>query len=82
MIFISVGGLCPVLLEMFKHVFISTFYRGPKSCTRLAKLRAYADVLPEYRVALDRMDAMLRELEELQSRIESLLQEWKTEKTY
>ncbi|AKG38967.1 hypothetical protein MA03_06490 [Infirmifilum uzonense] len=43
--------------------------------TRIASLRAYADILPEYRKTLDSMDAMLSELEELRSRIEGLLEE-------
>ncbi|AKG38960.1 hypothetical protein MA03_06435 [Infirmifilum uzonense] len=43
--------------------------------TRIASLRAYADILPEYRKTLDSIDAMLRELEELRSRIEGLLDE-------
>ncbi|AKG38787.1 hypothetical protein MA03_05200 [Infirmifilum uzonense] len=45
------------------------------SRTRIASLRAYAGILPEYRKTLNSMDAMLRELEELRSRIEGLLDE-------
>ncbi|WP_257719661.1 hypothetical protein [Infirmifilum uzonense] len=33
----------------------------------------YADILPDYRKTLNDIDAMLRELEELKSRIEVLL---------
>ncbi|AKG38758.1 hypothetical protein MA03_05005 [Infirmifilum uzonense] len=43
--------------------------------TRIASLRAYAGIPPEYRKTLNSMDAMLRELEELKSRIEGLLEE-------
>ncbi|MGC9108183.1 MAG: hypothetical protein ACP5IE_08375 [Infirmifilum sp.] len=43
--------------------------------TRIASLIAYAGILPDYRKTLDSMDAMLRELEELRSRIEGLLEE-------
>ncbi|AKG39174.1 hypothetical protein MA03_07920 [Infirmifilum uzonense] len=43
--------------------------------TRIASLRIYADILPEYRKTLNDIDAMLRELEELKSRIEGLLEE-------
>ena len=35
----------------------------------------YADVLPDHRKAIDSIDAMLRDLEEHQSRIEGLLEE-------
>ncbi|AKG39087.1 hypothetical protein MA03_07305 [Infirmifilum uzonense] len=45
------------------------------SRTRIASLRIYADILPEYRKTLNDIDAMLRELEELRSRIEGLLEE-------
>ncbi|WP_191118552.1 hypothetical protein [Infirmifilum uzonense] len=43
--------------------------------TRIASLRIYAGILPEYRKTLDSIDAMLRELEERRSRIEGLLDE-------
>ncbi len=43
--------------------------------TRIASLRAYADILPEYRKTLNDIDSMLRELEELKSMLESLLDE-------
>ncbi|AKG38606.1 hypothetical protein MA03_03945 [Infirmifilum uzonense] len=43
--------------------------------THIAPLRIYADILPEYRKTLNGIDAMLRELEEHQSRIEGLLEE-------
>ncbi|MGB9786753.1 MAG: hypothetical protein ACPLRJ_07340 [Infirmifilum uzonense] len=68
---------------MFKHALMSAFTsRTPKSCTHIAPLRAYADILPDPRKILDDIDAMLRELEEHQSRIEDLLEEWEAEKTY
>jgi hypothetical protein len=38
-------------------------------------VRSYADILPDYRVVLDSIDAMLRLLEELSDRIEGLLEE-------
>jgi len=38
-------------------------------------VRAYADILPDQRSALDSIDAMLRELEELSARIDGLLEE-------
>jgi hypothetical protein len=43
--------------------------------TRIAPLRIYAGILPEYRKTLNDIDAMLRELEEHMSRIEGLLEE-------
>nr|WP_236944891.1 hypothetical protein [Infirmifilum uzonense] len=48
---------------------------GRSSCTCIASLRAYADILPDYSKALDSMDAMLRELEEQRSMLEGLLEE-------
>ncbi|AKG38731.1 hypothetical protein MA03_04815 [Infirmifilum uzonense] len=38
-------------------------------------VRAYAEILPDQRSALDSIDAMLRELEELSARIDGLLEE-------
>ncbi|AKG39228.1 hypothetical protein MA03_08325 [Infirmifilum uzonense] len=61
------GRAYQALSEAFEEVNIRR--------TRIASLRAYADILPEYRKTLNSMDAMLRELEELQSRIEGLLEE-------
>ncbi|MGC9146905.1 MAG: hypothetical protein ACP5GL_03665 [Infirmifilum sp.] len=43
--------------------------------TRIAPLRIYAAIPPEYRKTLNDIDAMLRELEEHMSRIEGLLEE-------
>ncbi len=49
--------------------------RTPGGCwrARTAAFRACADVLPEYRMALDDVDRMLRELEELRSGLEGAL---------
>jgi hypothetical protein len=55
---------------------------GCSSCTCIGAFRAYTGILPDYRVAFDSMDAMLRELEEYRSRIEGFLEEWEAEKTY
>jgi hypothetical protein len=44
------------------------------SRTRIAPLRIYTDILPEYRKTLDSMDAMLRKLEEQRSMLEGLLE--------
>ncbi|AKG38010.1 hypothetical protein MA03_00070 [Infirmifilum uzonense] len=43
--------------------------------TRIASLRIYADIPPEYRKTLNSMDAMLRELEEHRDTLESILEE-------
>ncbi len=52
------------------------------SRTRIASLRAYAGILPEYRKTLNDIDAMLRELEEHRDTLESILEEWEAGKTY
>ncbi|MGC8835626.1 MAG: hypothetical protein ACP5PL_01580 [Infirmifilum sp.] len=43
--------------------------------TRIAPLRIYADIPPEYRKTPDSIDAMLRELEEHRDTLESILEE-------
>ncbi|AKG38796.1 hypothetical protein MA03_05260 [Infirmifilum uzonense] len=42
--------------------------------TRIAPLRIYAGILPEYRKTLNDIDAMLRKLEEQRSMLEGLLE--------
>ncbi|MGB9709553.1 MAG: hypothetical protein ACP5II_03430 [Infirmifilum sp.] len=44
------------------------------SRTRIASLRIYAGILPEYRKTLNDIDAMLRKLEEQRSMLEGLLE--------
>ncbi|AKG38902.1 hypothetical protein MA03_06045 [Infirmifilum uzonense] len=53
----------------------AAFISRPKSCTRIAPFKAYADILPDHRKALDSIDAILEELEEHRSMLENLLEE-------
>ncbi|MGC9106970.1 MAG: hypothetical protein ACP5IE_02095 [Infirmifilum sp.] len=48
---------------MFKHSLMSAFTSRPP----VLHMPRYADVLPDYMVAFDGIDAMLRELKELQA---------------
>ncbi|MGB9786387.1 MAG: hypothetical protein ACPLRJ_03805 [Infirmifilum uzonense] len=75
LISLGVSGLYPVLWAMSKHMFMQRLFRGPKSCTRIAPFKAYADILPDHRKALDSIDAILEELEEHRSMLENLLEE-------
>ncbi|WP_191118514.1 hypothetical protein [Infirmifilum uzonense] len=49
---------------------------GHSSCTSIEAFRAYTGIPPDLGKALDSIDAMLRELEELSARIEVLLGGW------
>ncbi len=62
----GVGGLYPALWAL-----MSAFTSRPP----VLHILRYADVLPDYMVAFDGIDALLRDLEEHQSRIEGLLEE-------
>ncbi|MGC8986403.1 hypothetical protein, partial [Infirmifilum sp.] len=63
-------------LAMFKHELRSAFTSRPESCTSIAAFRSYTCIPPDLGKALDSIDAMLRELEELSARIEVLLGGW------